>query len=145
MDLKEFIRASLTQIAEGVREAQEAVHSQGGFVNPSLYTSSRDESHFATMEDGQSVFLVDFDVAVTVIEEKGTNAEAKLKVASILALGGERKASANEEHSSRLRFKIPLALPVDPDAKQRLQAQRSRQQAQATALNDYDPYERERI
>lgn len=143
MDLKEFVQISLTQIAEGVRGAQEAVHSQGGFVNPPVYTSGRNEAHFGSMPDGQNIFLVDFDVAVTVSEEKGTAAAAKLKVASVFTLGGDRKSSGSEEYSNRLRFKVPLALPVDPDAKQQMQTRQSQQDAQIARYND--DYQSDRI
>lgn len=144
MDLKEFVRVTLTQVTEGVKEAQEAVRAQGGFVNPTVHTSQKDESHFAGLHDGQNVFLVDFDVAVTVNEGTGTNAEAKLKVASLFALGTSGKSSENQEYSSRIKFKVPLALPVDPEAKRLMeQRYREREATAKTALQkNYDPYER---
>ncbi len=36
MDLKEFVKEALVQVASGVREAQEPVRTQGGFVSPSV-------------------------------------------------------------------------------------------------------------
>ncbi|MBB5459011.1 hypothetical protein HDG33_002658 [Paraburkholderia sp. Cpub6] len=136
MDLKEFVHASLTQIVEGVRGAQNDVLKHGGYVSPAVYGSTGAETHFAVMPDGQNVFLVDFDVAVTVTEGTASDVEGRLKVASVFGVGGGRKTSGSEEHTSRLRFKVPLALPVDQETKTQLQARDQQVQRQMGAARD---------
>ena len=86
MDLKDFVKESLVQIASGVKEAQEAVRDVGGYVSPAirLLPKNTDESHMMHLPDGRNIFLVDFDVAVTVSESEGAEAGAKLKVASFV-------------------------------------------------------------
>lgn len=116
MELKDFVKETLVQIASGVNESIAAVRESGGYVNPAakIDISKSDGSHFSSLSTGQNVFLIDFDVAVTVEEETGTNAEAKLKVASILSLGAGGKSANKASATNRISFKIPLGLPVDP-------------------------------
>ena len=123
MDLSDFVTQSLTQIVRGVRESQDAVRTQGGYVNPAVIaaTPGNDSStHFASLGDGQNVLLVDFDVAVTVTDTVEGNAAGKLQVASLIRLELGGKGSTASEATSRIRFKVPLALPVDPETKKRL-------------------------
>lgn len=123
MDLKDFVKEALVQISTGVKDAQSAVRDLGGVVNPATYpSSSAGGAYFGNYEDGQHIFLVDFDVAVSVTENSGTNAEAKLKVASFLSLGAGGESSAQNETTNRLTFKVPLALPVDKQSQDKLKA-----------------------
>ncbi|WP_372183936.1 hypothetical protein [Xanthomonas axonopodis] len=88
MDLKEFVRETLVQIAAGVRDAQTDVRTLGGIVNPATQNpSTSGNSYFSSVDDLHHVFLVDFDVAVTVAENAGTSAQSKLNVATIFSLG----------------------------------------------------------
>jgi hypothetical protein len=70
MDLKDFVKETLVQISTGVQESIEEVRESGGYSNPAAVGSSKtsDNSHFGSMGEGQNVFLVNFDVAVTVDE-----------------------------------------------------------------------------
>jgi hypothetical protein len=64
MDLKEFVKEALVQVSSGVREAQEQVRTQGGYVNPSVVSSAVGQtgaSHFGTLNSGQHVLLMEFD------------------------------------------------------------------------------------
>lgn len=115
MDLKDFVKATLVNIASGVKEAQEAVREAGGIVNPaSRVHKAADQSHFSNVEGGANVFLIDFDVAVTVAESTNTGAGAKLAVATFLQLGVEGASDNAKSATHRIKFKVPLALPVDP-------------------------------
>lgn len=121
MELSEFIKETLTQIAVGVSRSQEAVRESGGYVNPRAYrdVKATDTSHFASTVDGANVFLVDFDVAVTVSEDSATDAKAKLSVASFITLGVGGASGSASSATNRITFKVPLALPIDPVADER--------------------------
>ena len=124
MDLKEFVKETLVQITAGVRDAQTEVRKLGGIVNPA--TLSRTEtggSYFASVDDMHHVFLVDFDVAVSVAENSGTNAQAKLNVATILSLGAGGQSGNSSAATNRLTFKVPLALPLDEPTQTKLKAE----------------------
>jgi hypothetical protein len=55
-----------------------------------------------------------------VSENTGSKADGKLTVASVLSLGGGTSSSESNSTLSKISFKIPLALPVDPTSKQNL-------------------------
>ncbi|PHS72712.1 MAG: hypothetical protein COB22_03795 [Cycloclasticus sp.] len=116
MELKEFVKETLTQISEGVQDSLASVRDSGGYVNPATRASTKttDDSHFASMTHGRNVFLISFDVAVTVEEESGKDGHAKLKVASVFSAGGGGSKSNKSSSTNHISFKVPLALPVDP-------------------------------
>lgn len=121
MDLKEFVRETLVQIATGVKDAQGDVRALGGIVNPATQNpSTNGNSYFSSVDELHHVFLVDFDVAVTVAENTATNAQAKLNVATILSLGAGGQSGNSSAATNRLTFKVPLALPLDEPSHKKL-------------------------
>lgn len=118
MDLKTFVSETLTQIVEGVQDAQERIRERGikAEINPwSIGAES-------TREIGQPS-PVDFDVAVVIAEETsnatGEKARASAGLISVVSLraGGElesgRSSGARNETTSRIRFTVQLAQPAD--------------------------------
>lgn len=106
MDLKEFITETLVQIQEGVQEAinrRTASGNSAGAINP----------FFGNVNDigKDHLQLVDFDVAVTVVDKADVNAKAGLRVFSI-ELGGGGSTSAEHSTVSRIKFAIPVAQPT---------------------------------
>lgn len=129
MDLKDFVKETLVQISTGVQESIEAVRESGGFTNPAASgnVKSDSSSHFGSMGEGQNVFLVDFDVAVTVDENSEVSGGGRLKVAGVFAVGGEAGNSSKSSSTNRVSFKIPLALPVDPISHEEAKQRRARE------------------
>ena len=131
MELKDFVRESLKQIVEGVSEAQEPIRRLGGYVNPTVRPKGTNEAHFGEfLPSGQQVLLVDFDVAVTINEQTGTHAQAKLQVASFLSLGAGGNSGDAQQTTQRMKFKVPLALPLDSEATRQTQELRSQEDSQ---------------
>jgi hypothetical protein len=122
VDLKDFVSATLTQIVTGVAEAQNAVRDAGGCVNPAIVAAINRESYIGSHGHGEHVYAVAFDVAVTVAESTGTNAGAKLQIASLLSLGAGGESRDASSSTSRVKFNVPLALPVDSASKETLAA-----------------------
>jgi len=129
MNLKDFVKETLVQISVGVQESIEAVRESGGYANPAALGNVKndDTSHFGSMGEGQNVFLVDFDVAVTVDDSSEVSGGGKLKVAGILSVGGEAGSNSKSSSTNRVSFKIPLALPVDPISGEEAKQRRSRE------------------
>jgi hypothetical protein len=116
MELKEFVRDVLVQIAEGVRDADEAVSAAGVVASPAIRNLPAGENrgtHFTTLPSGAPVFLVDFDVATTVREEGDTGANARLQVAGFFSPGIGATEKDSTANVSRVRSKVPMALPVN--------------------------------
>jgi len=116
MDLKTFISETLTQIVEGVSEAQSRISETGvsAAVNPSNIGADSQRDHGPASP-------VEFDVAVLISEESahasGEKAKASAGLISVVSLkaSGElesgRTSGARNETTSRIKFTVQLAQP----------------------------------
>ncbi len=122
MDLKDFIKETLIQITSGIQESQMEVRKSGGFVNPAHRINSKqtDSSHFGAIGTGQNIFMVDFDVSISVKEDTGGDAKAQLKVASIFSAEAGGSKGITNTAINRISFKVPLALPIDSETEKTL-------------------------
>ena len=118
MNIDEFIEASLKQIIEGVRRAQNATKNPNkhptecDVVNPNIMYSADNApkgKYYATT--GRNlVHFVDFDIAVTT----DTSSKAKGGVGLIVAgigLGAKGQVSTQDSVVSRIKFQVPITLP----------------------------------
>lgn len=121
MDLKDFVKSSLHQIAEGIIEANEALSDTNAIVNPpdiTVYSETsqaygRTKSTDSTQPASESrvVEKVEFDVAVTV--EDGTAKDTGIKVSIMsVGLGAGRKSKTKSGSESRIRFAVPMIFPT---------------------------------
>lgn len=114
MELKDFISNALTQIVEGVQEAQGKVTVLGAEINPSVMGGiDYVAKHGGGMEtrNGNYAQIVEFDVAVTASEGKGTTGGIGI-VAGVINLGSSGQSTSENTSVSRLKFKVPVALPM---------------------------------
>lgn len=112
MDLKTFIAESLTQIADGIREAQKS--DTGAIFSPRI-CFKEGLPEIANPRPCQPQ-MVAFDVAVTVTESSGKKGGLNVTVASLFGFGGEVGSSSENAAVSRLQFEIPVVWP-DADSK----------------------------
>jgi hypothetical protein len=125
MNLKSFVSTSLTQLLDGIREAQKA--PGGDNVAAEGYISSQGN----LMSGGTSGFftLVEFDVAVFAETKEG---QPGIRVAD-LEIAAETKNTA--QTTSRVKFSVHVRLPkggaVRPAA------------AMGSSVQDYHPFDRD--
>lgn len=112
MELREFVREALAQIVEGATDARERVRAQGALLNPPPENMSGLHPHQWVKETRQRISMVSFDVALTAAEESGRKAGLAV-VAGVLSAGTGGGRSESNVSVSRVRFEIPLALPLD--------------------------------
>jgi hypothetical protein len=116
MNLKDFVAQSLREIFEGVTEAQRAVQTLGGKVNPKVQRVFSESQHGGTnlalgwSKTGDLIHVVEFDVAVTATEGEETKAGIGV-VANIFALGTQLKSDQLSSAVSRIQFRVPVSLP----------------------------------
>ena len=110
MELKDFIRETLVQIAHGVSEAQSELAESEAEINPAV--SRRFDvknSNYGDSKSGKPIFLIDFDVAVTATD--GTKTKGGIGVVTgILALGSQGQSENANSSVSRIKFMVPMAL-----------------------------------
>lgn len=112
MELKDFVSGTLKQIIEGVKDAQINSQKEGAEVNPDIAVGTEIVKHgLMETESGKLAGFVDFDIALTVVE--GKEKKGGIGVAGgFVGLGGQRQSSAESSSNSRIKFKVPLALPL---------------------------------
>lgn len=112
MELKDFVSEALVQIVRGVAQAQNELKGTGARVSPRM--RSTDKSHTigeAEMDGGQPVSHVEFDVLVTAAEGTGSKGTVGV-VVGVLGLGTQAQSEAKSGQESRIKFKVPLLLPL---------------------------------
>lgn len=136
MDLKDFVSQALIQITEGVSDAQKVVQEKGGFVNPAVRQAETGQP----MHDGRVIQSVDFNVAVTVTEDSSCSGGGKLSVATVFKANAETASSEKNSTTSKISFKVPLAVPIDPvslnELKEKESNDRAQEEAELRRIND---------
>ncbi|WP_229651830.1 hypothetical protein, partial [Vibrio parahaemolyticus] len=116
MQLDEYIKETLVQIAKGVKDATEEVERLGGKVNPPRTHTEYQSDGFGVVGSTDSNVRpekqsIKFDIALQVKETSGVDASAKAKLA-VLSIGGGVK-NLDESHTAhRVQFEIPVDLPT---------------------------------
>jgi hypothetical protein len=114
MELREFVSASLLQIVQGVADSATEISRLGGAVSPAFHPNPTNNLLGRLKSDASTpVYAVEFDVAVVASSTMGAEGGAKLQVATILSIGGKGSGSEKDETTSRIKFSVPLSLPVD--------------------------------
>lgn len=114
MELRDFVSETLIQIVEGVSLAQERSSSLGAHVNPTLTGSTGDavQHGYLRSADGAAQ-IVGFDVALTVTKGKGAKSGIGI-IDGTVTLGSSGQSSAENSSVSRVKFSVPLILPIKP-------------------------------
>ncbi len=97
MELKEFIKQTLIDVADGVREA--GIHNKK--IAPELFNNS-------IMPSKKHAFI-DFDIAVTATEGSSNAKGAGIKVLSA-NIGGKKENKDEKTSVTRIKFSVPAYL-----------------------------------
>ncbi len=116
MELSEFVKVTLSQIVKGVAEAQAEARTNGGYVCPAFKPPSDVDGILGVSPNLQSVYAIQFDVAVVVSDARSKSAAGKISVVSLGGAGVAGEAKLSIETTSRIKFIVPLELPLDTDS-----------------------------
>jgi hypothetical protein len=116
MELKDFIKQSIIEISEAVKEVNEHFDSNNvnTIVNPeNIYPSTDARSYTMPEQNSETRYIedIDFDVAVTTGGEISGEAKGGIKILSFEA-GGGGSVIDSQENVSRMKFTIPVCLPT---------------------------------
>ena len=118
MNVKDFIKETLTQIAEGVNETNLQLGNQHSFVATENITN---ESGFPkndtySFKDGTAHLVreIHFDLAITVSDASAQSGKGAIEVFSLFHAGGSKESQNTSLMTHKLYFSLPLALPVKP-------------------------------
>jgi hypothetical protein len=111
MELKDFVSQTLTQIIDGVSDAQAAALQAGAQVNPYVNAAGSDlVSQGMLYTEGNAAQVVKFDVALTVSEGTGTKGGIGV-FAGAVNLGSAGQSQSENSSVSRVQFSVPVILP----------------------------------
>lgn len=106
MELKEFIKESLTQISEGVIAANKAIREKDGQIDTSyLLTSGKD----GQLNQKEAPTKVCFDIAVTSTTSFQGDAKAKAKILAVVDASLEGSTEKERQDVSRVKFEVTVS------------------------------------
>ncbi len=103
MELKDFIRETLTQIVDGIRDSQDVMKEKGALIVPEGYLF---KGKGTVGDDFICVESIDFEVAIEAKES--TDKKGGIKTPVIEVLIGK---SANTGDYNKVSFSIPIVYP----------------------------------
>ena len=109
MELRDFVKDTLSQLIEGVAEAQKAAAGRQATVNPFDISLESFRDRFS---------FVEFDVALTSGDSKTTKGGVGVFLGA-LNLGSAGESSSAITSLSRIKLKIPIELPFQRPPHQR--------------------------
>lgn len=112
MDVQEFIKETLTQIANSANEVNKALESVGAYV-PSKCIKGNSVLVRTEGTLPRNVVQVDFDIAVTVTKSKESSGGGSISVASVFKAGMQKEGCTENQEVNRIKFSMPLVLPDD--------------------------------
>ena len=110
IELRDFISNALTQLIDGIVNAQEYAQNKGAVINP-VDKFASDFERMSRTEDLQLVHIIEFDVAVAVSENKQLKGGIGIVVPE-LSFGYQGSISNQKNAVSRISFSIPVILPT---------------------------------
>ena len=109
MNLKDFIKNTISSISEAIVESQNELKDKGIIVNPEKTEIGKNGEKLLRSDGWRYVQNLDFDILVGVDEKQGTGGNGELKVAGIFSIG----VGINDENATisqnRIKFTVPVA------------------------------------
>lgn len=117
MELKEFIKSTIKQIAESVDELNQEFDGKQTFVNPTNIKGIGEKPYVPFAFTDYNVTNIDFDLSVDVENKEGTTGKVGV-LASVIGVGVSSTEGRVQHSESKVRFTIPVILPskkLDPN------------------------------
>lgn len=111
MDIKNFVKETLVQIAEGVIDAQQSIKSSTAVINPNRVGINSIGQKYLAKSGATFVHDIEMEIAVTISDKEGNEGGLKV-VAGVFSIGGGAKNEYLNNTISTVKFKIPMVLPV---------------------------------
>ena len=117
MELKEFIKSTIKQIAESVDELNQEFDGKQTFVNSTNIKGIGEKPYVPFAFTDYNVTNIDFDLSVDVENKEGTTGKVGV-LASVIGVGVSSTEGRVQHSESKVRFTIPVILPskkLDPN------------------------------
>jgi len=109
MDLKDFIKNTISSISEAIIESQEELKDKGVIINPEKTEIGKTGDRLLRSDGWRYVQNLDFDVLISVEDKQGDDIGGGLKVAGLLNIGGGISDESISKNHNRIKFSLPVA------------------------------------
>jgi hypothetical protein len=109
MDLKDFIKNTISSISEAIIESQVELQERGIIVNPEKTEIGKNGEKLLRSDGWRYVQELNFDILVGVEDRQGVEGKGQLKVAGLLSIGGGINDQNSSSSQNRIKFSIPVA------------------------------------
>jgi hypothetical protein len=109
MDLKDFIKNTITSISLAIQQSQDELQDKDVIVNPEKVEIGKNGEKLLRNDGWRYVQNLEFDILVGVEEKQGGDGIAELKVAGIFNIGGGASDINTSQNQNRIKFNIPVA------------------------------------
>tara|TARA_R110002110_G_scaffold414041_2_gene642821 strand:- start:12 stop:401 length:390 start_codon:yes stop_codon:yes gene_type:complete len=114
MDLKEFIKNTISSISEAIIESQTELKDKGIIVNPEKMEIGKTGEKLLRSNGWRYVQNLDFDILVGVDDKQGTDGKGELKVVGLFSIGGGINDENSTTNHNRIKFTVPVAFSTSP-------------------------------
>ena len=114
MELKDFISETIQQLSLGVKDAMEKCQEMDVIVNPDITIGSDGDYYVSEKKNvamQRRVQVIDMDISIVVTSSAESNIGGKIGV-SMLGVSGTSKEIDNTSNTNRVKFSIPVCLPI---------------------------------
>ncbi len=110
MELIEFIKVTLVQISNGIKEAKQELGNN--FESPAIINPKTTGGKNWTESNGEvyRVEEIEFDIAIVVEQNSESNTKIGV-ITSILSAGASKSVAGVNSETHRIKFKVPIKFP----------------------------------
>ena len=114
MELKDFVRDTLLDIVQGVKEAQEVCGVKGAIISPRSVQTVAPKANIEGKE--HYVQMVEFQVVLGEEQNEKSDVPGKGSISAVLAhvgidLGMSKKIEEGNNNQTVIKFSVPVILP----------------------------------
>lgn len=110
MELSEFVKETLLQLIDGVRNAQSASEDTDAVINPRTLFNAEKLPTVTVRGERRLVQLVEFEVGLTSADLQSSKKGIGVMLGG-LGVGGDAERSGTRSTVTHIRFNIPIVLP----------------------------------
>jgi len=112
MDLKDFIKHTISSISTAITESQENLIDQGVIINPERTSTNKSGELILCKNGDRFVQNIEFDVLVSIEDSIKGDGKAGINIIPLINIGGGLSAESITQNQQRIKFKIPIAFPT---------------------------------
>lgn len=112
MELKDFVSNTITQISEGLIDAQKKTKDLNVIVNVPIENNNNGNLQITNRENARIPQILEFDLCVGVENSETADTKGKLNVLSSFISGKVSKETINTTNN-RIKFSVPVLFPTD--------------------------------